>query len=69
MSEYKSRLKFFREDKGMSQSQLAKASGVNVRMIQDYEQGHKDINRASVITVLQLAEALGVDVYDIINDR
>jgi DNA-binding transcriptional regulator YiaG len=69
LNEFRSRLKWYRESKGMSQSQLAKASGVNVRMIQDYEQGHKDINRASVITVLQLAEALEVDVYDIINPR
>jgi transcriptional regulator with XRE-family HTH domain len=67
--EYKSRLKFMRTDKGMSQSQLAEASGVNVRLIQAYEQGYKDINKAQVVTVLQLAEALECDVYEIINDR
>ena len=66
---YHSRLKFYREEKGMSQSELAKASGVPVRNIQAYEQGYKDINKAQVITVLQLAEALEVDVYAIINDR
>jgi transcriptional regulator with XRE-family HTH domain len=66
---YKSRLKFMRTDKGMSQSQLAEASGVSVRLIQAYEQGYKDINKAQVVTVLQLAEALECDVYEIINDR
>ena len=66
---YKSRLKFMREDKGISQVELANKSGVNLRMIQHYEQGYKDINNAKVITVLSLAEALGCDVYDIINDR
>ena len=66
---YKSRLKWYREDKGLTQAELAERSGINVRMIQHYEQGTKDINKASVITVLQLAEALGVDVYDIINPR
>ena len=66
---YKSRLKYFREDKGLSQSGLAKASGVSLRAIQAFEMGYRDINKASVITVLQLAEALGCDVYDIINDR
>jgi transcriptional regulator with XRE-family HTH domain len=66
---FKSALKFMREDKGMSQSELAKASGVSVRSIQDYEQGRKDINRASVVTVLQIAEALDADVYEIINPR
>ena len=66
---YKSRLKWYREDKGMTQLELSEKSGVNLRMIQNYEQGVKDINKASVVTVLQLAEALGVDVYDIINPR
>jgi len=62
-------LKSMREYKGLSQSQLAKASNVNVRMIQHYEQGIKDINKAQVLTVLRLAEALGCDVYEIINER
>lgn len=66
---YKSSLKWHREDKGLTQAELAERSGINVRMIQHYEQGTKDINKASVITVLQLAEALDCDVYDIINQR
>lgn len=67
--EYKSRLKFMREDKGMTQATLAEISGVNIRTIQAYEQGLKDINKAQVVTVLALAEALECDVYEIINDR
>ena len=66
---FKSRLKFMREDKGMSQSELAKKSGVPIRNIQAYEQGYKDINKAQVVKVLQLAEALDCDVYMIINPR
>lgn len=66
---YKSRLKFMREDKNLSQSELAEKSGVSLRTIQAYEQGYKDINKAQVVTVLQLVEALECDVYDIINDR
>jgi len=66
---YKSRLKFMREDKGLSQSQLAETSGVPVRNIQAFEMGYRDINKAQVITVLQLAEALECDVYEIINNR
>lgn len=62
-----SRLKKAREAAGLSQSQLAKASGVNVRMIQHYEQRAKDINSAKVSTVLALADALGVEVRDIIE--
>lgn len=66
---FKSRLKFMREDKGMSQSELAKASCVPLRAIQAFESGYRDINKAQVITVLQLAEAIECDVYDIINPR
>ena len=62
-------LKYMREAAGYSQSQLAAASGVSLRMIQHYEQGDKSINKASVITVLKLAEALDCDVYDIIDPR
>lgn len=66
---YKSRLQFMRKEAGLSQSELAKKSGVSVRLIQAYEQGLKDINKGQVVTVLQLAEALECDVYEIINDR
>lgn len=66
---YKSRLKFMREEKGMTQSSLADISGVSLRLIQAYEQGYKDINKAQVVKVLQLAEALECNVYEIINDR
>lgn len=61
------RLKLVRETVGMSQSDLAKASGVNVRMIQHYEQRFKDINRASVMTVVKLADALGCEVRDLLE--
>ena len=69
MNDYKSRLKFYREEKGLSQSQLAKKSGVSIRLIQAFECGSRDINNAKVVTVLQLAEALECDIYNIINDR
>ena len=62
-----SNLKTARVGAGLSQGQLAKASGVSVRMIQYYEQGVKDINKAAVITVLKLADALGVDVRELIE--
>ena len=66
---YKSRLKYFREEKGMTQAELSEKSGVSLRVIQTFEQGFRDINKAQVVKVLQLAEALECDVYDIINDR
>ena len=62
-------LKLEREMKGMTQQELAEKSHVNLRSIQNYEQGFKDINGAKVTTVLCIAEALGVDVYEILNPR
>lgn len=43
---------------GLSQKQLAKASGVTLRSIQMYEQRQKNINRASAETLYRLAFAL-----------
>ena len=60
-------LKEQRERKGWTQAELADRSGVNLRMIQNYEQGAKDINGAKVTTAIQLADALGCNVKDIIN--
>ena len=51
-------LKRIRMDCGLSQSQLATQSGINVRMIQYYEQQTKDINKAVAATVYRLACAL-----------
>lgn len=42
----------------LSQSMLAEKSGVNVRIIQSYEQGIRNINKAQFSTVARLAEAL-----------
>ena len=59
-------LKELRTSAGMSQSQLCAKSGVNLRMIQYYEQGAKDIKKASGETILKLAQALGCGMVDII---
>jgi transcriptional regulator with XRE-family HTH domain len=60
-------LKRLRLDKKISQSKLAELSGVNVRLIQDYEQGHKQINNAMAISVYRLAEALDCTVGDLLE--
>lgn len=52
---------------GFSQKNLADISGVNVRMIQHYEQGTKDISKAQVSTVILLAHALDCSVEDLIE--
>lgn len=60
-------LKTMRTNRGLSQSELAEKSGVDVRMIQHYEQGTKDINRAKAITAVRLSEALRCKIRDILN--
>lgn len=60
-------LKRIREVIGLSQSKLAKESGVNIRMIQHYEQGVKDLNKAQAITVYRLAQALNCTVEDLLE--
>ena len=54
-------LKKLRNKNGLSQSQLAKASGVPLRTIQQYEQRQKDINHARAEYLIMLASALNCD--------
>lgn len=64
---YIKRLKLYRAKAGLSQSKLAELSGVNVRMIQYYEQGAKDINKAQADTILTLAKALNCNMEDLLE--
>lgn len=65
--EYKTKLRYYRERKGITQAELAKRADVNFRTLQDYEQGSKSINGARVDTVSRLAQALDCDVNDLIE--
>ena len=60
-------LKRIRKDLKLSQNQLAEESGVNARMIQHYEQGFKDINKAQAITLYKLAQALNCKIEDLLE--
>lgn len=51
-------LKKYRLAAGLSQSELAKLSGVQVRTIQQYEQRVKNINAAKAESVIALSKAL-----------
>ena len=61
------KLQELRKKCGYSQSELANLSGVNKRMIQQYEIGAKDINKAAGVTLLALARVLGCEVEDLLE--
>ena len=52
---------------GYSQSLLAMKSGVNLRMIQQYESGARDICKASFQTIWLLSKALQCSIEDIVD--
>ncbi|MDO4502367.1 MAG: helix-turn-helix transcriptional regulator [Coriobacteriia bacterium] len=62
-----SALKAQRLAAGLSQSQLARAAGISVRTLQQYEQRRKDINKAQVECVVRLARALHCSVEDLLE--
>lgn len=62
-----SNLKDTRLANKLSQKELSERSGVNLRMIQYYEQGVKDINKAEAMTVYKLSEALNCNVWELLE--
>ena len=62
-----SNLKQIREEKNITQAKLSELSGVNLQMIQKYEMGIRDINKAQGITLHKIAQALECKVEDILN--
>ena len=61
------RLKKIREAAGLSQSELAKRSGVNLRSVQMYEQQKNDIDKAQGQILYKLAATLGCDIEDLLE--
>lgn len=56
-----------RKNRGLSQSQLAKAAEVSVRSIQLYEQRQTDINKAQHNHLKALAHVLGCSIEDLLE--
>lgn len=65
-SEY-TRLRIRRINSGMSQSELANDSGVALRQIQLFEQKQRNINNASVVTLLRLSKSLNCKIEDLME--
>ena len=60
-------LKKIRDAAGLSQSELAKKSGVSLRSIQMYEQRKNDIDKAQVHTLYKLSITLGCGIGDLLE--
>lgn len=61
-------IKELRNQAGLSQSQLAKLSGVKLRTLQHYEQGQRDINGANLTTLVDLADALQCPITELLTN-
>lgn len=66
--EHETRLKTIRENRGISQTELAKLSGVKLRSIQMYEQKVNDIDKAQVGTIYKLSRVLGCTIEDLLEN-
>ena len=60
-------LKRIRQSNNLSQSQLAEKADVNFRMLQNYEQGFKDINKAQAWTLYKISKALDCTIEDLLE--
>ena len=61
------RLRERRSNCGLSQSELAAEADVPLRQIQLFEQGQRDINKTSAITLLKLSKALHCKMEDLLE--
>ena len=67
-AEGESNLKRIRESRGLSQTELAEQSGVNLRNIQMYEQRGNNIDKAQAQILYKLSRILGCQVEDLLEN-
>lgn len=60
-------LKALRQERKLTQEELALLSGVNVRSIRSYEQGQNELSKAQGDTLLMLAKALDCTIEDLLT--
>ena len=63
----KTNLYYKRINKDLTAKELSNLSGVNMQMIQKYELGYKDINKAQAMTLYKLAKALDCTIEDLLE--
>lgn len=60
-------LKEMRSKMNLTQAELSQKARVSLRMIQKYEQGEKDLNKAQGITIYRLSKVLKCRMEDLIR--
>ena len=65
----KSSLRTFRTKAGLTQAELADRAGISKRTLQEYEQGRKNVNGMALETAVKLADALGCNAKDLLDER
>ena len=63
-----SNLKRIRNEKNITREKLGELSGVSYRMIEKYEQGIRDINKAQAETLYKIAKVLECTIEDLIEE-
>ena len=54
-----------RKSHNMSRAALADATGIGIRILEAYEQGRRELSKASVETVQKIASVLGVSIEEL----
>ena len=54
---------------GLKQHEVAYLSGSTLRMVETFEQGYRDINKANISSVVKLAYAMKCKLQDILEDQ
>lgn len=62
------KLQDIRKRVGLSQSELAKQSGVKLQTIQGYELGRRQLDGAHIDTLVSIADALRIPFYELLED-
>ena len=65
----KTRLEQLREEKGYTQARLADLSQISPVAVSKYERRERSIDRAGIDILVLLAKALGVGVYDLLENK
>ena len=67
VKEARTSLERLRREQGMTRKELAYLSDMNMRTLQAYEQGARDINLIALKNAVALADVLHCDVRDLMN--